>query len=1306
VRPFDSSATVEFVSRRRVPMPEVETAEIVVAAPKEVDRQGQTNLMIRLLPVVTAIATVGTMAVVFYSRSAAARSPAFMVFPLMMVVSAAATVLSGAGKRRGEINAERADYLCHLSDLRAAAVTTAAAQHYSLIWCHPDPDTLWTLVGGCRMWERRAADSDFCHVRIGVGTLRLATRLVPPAIGSVHRLDPVALTALRDFLQTHSTIPDAPIAIALRGPATVSVDGDTTQARALLRAAICQLAVMHSPRLVLIAAAVSDRNRSDWDWLKWLPHNRHPHANDDIGSARMVYASLAAAKEGLAGLMTGEGSADPAAPHLVVIIDGEVVGGNAWPVGSALDGITLLTIQSGNDDPAAAGILRLRVSENEVVAGASSDEEVFACPDQMSHTAALTCAQRLAGYRAGGVDALAAASGGGMRWQDLVGIDDVACYMPAECWSGRSPRDRLRVPIGTTGAGTSVELDIKEAAENGMGPHGLCIGATGSGKSEFLRTVALGMMARHSPEALNLVLVDFKGGATFSGLETAPHVAAVITNLSDKAALVTRMRDALTGEMQRRQEVLRAAGNLDGIAAYERTRRAGAQLGPLPALFIIVDEFSELLSQHSDFAEVFVAIGRLGRSLGMHLLLASQRLDEGRLRGLESHLSYRVCLKTLSVNESRIVLGTSAAYELPGRPGAAYLRIGADELVRFQTAYVSGPCYVETRCTVDDSVPAYRSARSVPVRLFSSEPAGPVTLAGSAETDRVAPRTVLQTVVERMSGLGPRAHEVWLPPLGAAPTLNTVLGDAGPMATLTVPIGSVDRPFEQRRTPLIVDLSGAAGNVAVVGAPQSGKSTALRTLITALAVTHDPRMVQLYCLDFGGGALASLRDWPHVGSVAGRADPQLASRMIAQLEAIIRSRETLFRDHGIESMVHYRQLKAKRDPACDRFGDVFLVVDGWVGLHREFDMVETSVAALAAEGLSFGVHVVMSASRWAEIRPALRDQIGTRIELRLGDPADSELDRRRAAQVPEGRPGRGLSHDGLHMVVALPRLDGDESNSGLVDAVARVGEMLRCRHDEWTAPAIPVLPAQVDHHSVVERSDVLDAGVLIGIEETELRPVAIDFVQQLHLLVLGDNECGKTATLRTVCRELVRTTTAAQCQLFIVDLRRSLLGVVEPESGQLGGYLASADEVREVIPHLTERLRRRMPPSNATLTQLRNRSWWSGPEIYVVIDDYDLVGTAGVNPLAPLLEVLPHARDVGLHLLLARRSGGAARAMFEPLLAGLRDAGCMTLLMSGSPDEGLTIGSVRQSPMPPGRGTLISRRGCPQLVQVAWSQLP
>jgi DNA segregation ATPase FtsK/SpoIIIE, S-DNA-T family len=1299
---FDNTAAVEFVPPERLPPPMFETADIVVAAPQEVTRPAQNNLMIRFLPVVTAVATMGTMAVVYYSRSAMARNPAFMMFPLMMLLSAVATVFSGAGRRRGEINAERAEYLSCLSELRAAVVKTAAVQRASLIWCHPDPDTLWTLVGARRMWERRAADSDFCHVRIGLGTQRLATRLVAPTIGSAQLLDPVTATALHRFLRAHSTIPDAPIAIALPGLAAVIADGDPTQARALLRAMICQLAVMHSPRLVLIAAVVSDRNRSDWDWLKWLPHNRHPHANDSIGSTRMVYPSLAAAEKALAGLLVDRGPVGMtlARPHLVVIVDGDLVRSDEMTVG----GMTLLIIQSG-DDPTTARVLRLRVSDYEP-AMLSGDGKVSARPDRMSYTAALACAQRLAGYRAGGPEELAAAQGGGTSWQDLVGIGDLASYTPPDCWNDRGSRDRLRVPIGITLEGAPLELDIKEAAENGMGPHGLCIGATGSGKSEFLRTVALGMMACHSPETLNLVLIDFKGGATFAGLERAPHVAAVITNLSDKAALVARMRDALTGEMNRRQEVLRAAGNLDGIAAHERKRRAGAQLAHLAALFIIVDEFSELLSQQPDFADVFVAIGRLGRSLGMHLLLASQRLDEGRLRGLESHLSYRVCLKTWSANESRIVLGTSDAYELPTTPGAAYLRAGAEELIRFQTAYVSGPCRAETRCPADEFVPPLRDEVSVPVRVFTTEPTGPVTLAGGAEADVVDHRTVLQTVVEQLSGHGPRAHEVWLPPLGAAPALDAVMGDTEPMPVLTVPIGLVDRPFEQRRTPLIVDLSGAAGNAAIVGAPQSGKSTTLRTLITALAVTHDPRLVQFYCLDFGGGALASLRDWPHIGSVAGRADPQLAQRMIAQLEAVIRSREMLFRDHGIESMAQYRQLKARQDPVCDRFGDVFLIVDGWASLHREFEMIEASVTMLAAQGLSFGVHVVMSASRWAEIRPALKDQIGSRIELRLGDPTDSELDRRRAQQVPENKPGRGLSHDGLHMVVALPRLDGADSSSGLVGASARIGEILRRRHGEWSAPRIPLLPARVDHHSVVQRADGLDVGPLIGLEESELRPLAIDFAQELHLLILGDSECGKTATLRTVCRELLRTAAAAQCDLFLVDFRRSLLGVVKPESAQLGGYLASADAVSEVIPQLTEQLRRRMPPPNATATQLRTRSWWSGPEIYLVIDDYDLVGTAGGNPLMPLLEFLPHARDLGLHLVVARRSGGAARAMFEPLLAGLRDVGCMALVMSGSAEEGLTIGSVRQSPMPPGRGTLITRRGRAQLVQVAWSPPP
>jgi S-DNA-T family DNA segregation ATPase FtsK/SpoIIIE len=355
-------------------------------------------------------------------------------------------------------------------------------------------------------------------------------------------------------------------------------------------------------------------------------------------------------------------------------------------------------------------------------------------------------------------------------------------------------------------------------------------------------------------------------------------------------------------------------------------------------------------------------------------------------------------------------------------------------------------------------------------------------------------------------------------------------------------------------------------------------------------------------------------------------------------------------------------------------------------LRHEFEGLEESITALAVQGLSFGVHVVLSASRWAEIRPSLKDQLGTRIELRLGDPADSELDRRQARQVPLGTPGRGLSREGLHMVIARP-IDGSE---------------LPHSHGESCAPRIPLLPTRVDYDTVVHRAgDTFGANILLGLEERRLQPVAVDFEHHSHLLVLGDNECGKTSTLRTLCREIVRTRPAGEAQLLIVDFRRTLLDVVESE--HLGGYAMSPAALNALLPGVVDRLRQRMPSPQLSPAQLRARSWWSGPDIYVVADDYDLVATPAGNPLSGLLEYLMHARDLGLHLIVARRSGGAARALFEPLLAGLRDLGCMGLMMSGRADEGALLGSVRQEPLPPGRGVLVTRSGDEQRVQVAWS---
>ena len=1206
---------------------------VTIDAPPMV-RTPTSRLMARLLPGIVSLAGVGFMAAAFVSGSAVTHNPMFLTFPVMTLASVVVAGVTGRG--RGSIDDDRADYLDYLSGLRRTVTETAAAQTCVLNRTHPSPDRLWTLIGGPRTWERRGGHPDACRVRVGVGMRPLATPLVAPDIPPPE--DPVTAGALRRFIATHSTI-TGPTTIDVRGPGTVTIEGDPTAARGLVRAIICQLAVLHPPDLVAIVGVVADRNRAQWDWLKWLPHNQHPVAVDAAGTARMVYGGWAEARLALA---------DAPRPRGVVVADlADTPNAAPKQAPAGLEDATILVIRPGPDGAPVT-----------IVDGDQGHEP--ACPDRLDPVDALVCARRLAGYRAAEPSAGSSADGC-HSWPQLVGIADTDSYEPVAVWR-RHDRDQLRVPIGTTAGGAPLDLDIKEPADNGMGPHGLCIGATGSGKSELLRTIALGMIARNPPELLNMLLVDFKGGATFLDLAPAPHVAAVITNLSDDAPLVARMRDALAGEMDRRQLLLRSA-RCATVGAYRRARRTDSALSPLPSLFIVVDEFSELLSQHPDFADTLVAIGRLGRSLGMHLLLASQRLDEGRLRGLDAHLSYRICLKTLSAADSRAALGTLDAYELPNTPGAGFLRTGGGELIAFQAAFVSGPL----------PAPTVQQPVAMPaVGPFDARPCGEVTAAAGPGPSG----TLLDAVVGKLSGYGPPAHPVWLPPLDAAPALRELLNDpmrdSGP-GGLTVPIGIVDRPREQCASPLIVELSGAAGNVAVVGAPRSGKSTALRTLITALAATNDPGRVQFYCLDFGGGALTSLRALPHVGAVAGRAEPRLVARIVAECEWVVRSREAGLRDGTAAG------------PGVDPFGEVFLVVDGWAGLRQEFAALEAAVTALASQGLSFGLHVVVSASRWADIRPPLRDQIATRIELRLGDPADSEVDRKRAADVPRDRPGRGLSGDGQHMLIATP--------------VAEIP----C--GEGSAPPIRLLPDRIGHDSVVESAGDECAGILLGVEERRMRPYAIDFERHSHLVIVGDTECGKSTTLRTLCREIVRTRLPGQAHLLIVDYRRSLLGAVE--SQHVVGYAPSPPALDAALSTVTDLLRRRMPPpyvSQAQLrAQLRAGSQRSGPDIYVVIDDYDLVAAPAGNPLLNLLEFLPHAREVGLHLIVARRSGGADRAFFEPLLAGLRDLGCMALVMSGRPDEGWPFGSSRPAALPAGRGVLIARGDDEQLVQVGWS---
>ncbi|MCZ4078133.1 type VII secretion protein EccCa [Rhodococcus sp. H36-A4] len=1328
--------TVRFVRGARREVPRTPGGEVTLQTPPEIPRVIPGNLLMKLMPLVMVAAMVGMVALMFTSGMAA--NPMMLMFPAMMLVSMLGMVAGGGrggGAKTAESNEDRKDYLRYLDQLRRDVAATAASQREALEWSHPDPQILWSYAGTPRMWERRISDPDFCHVRIGRGDQRLATRLVPPETGPVEELEPVSAVSLRRFVRAHSVVGGLPTAVSLRGFAAISVSGDRDSSRAMVRSMVAALCMFHDPDQLRLAVVCGPDTVAFWDWTKWLPHTQHDVARDGVGTARMIYGSFLELESSLGEHLSRRnrfargGSPSAGVPQLVIIVDGGLLDNSGTDLPrTGLDAVTIVDLSDFCTALAASRGIRLFAENGSIGAVSGSRVEVFGVSDAMSVAQAETVARRLSPYRTAvdvGVDSGGEDTESTSSWNYLVGIADVGLLDPSRAWVPRRGRDRLRVPIGIGPDGSSVEIDLKESAENGMGPHGLCIGATGSGKSEFLRTLVLGLIATHDPNQLNLVLVDFKGGATFAGLEGAPHVAAVITNLSEDLSLVDRMKDAIAGEMNRRQELLRDSGNYANVSDYEKSRAGGAALAPLPALFIVVDEFSELLSQQPEFADLFVAVGRLGRSLHMHLLLASQRLEEGKLRGLDSHLSYRIGLKTFSANESRSVLGVPDAYHLPAQPGAGYLKCDSAEIVRFAAAYVSGP-YVRPRNAVRGSSDSSVTVRprifsAYPVQMDAVEPSindigAPYEEHLQEEEARRDSRTVLDVVVERLQGSGQAAHGVWLPPLDLPPTLDLMIPDSvlsAPVATipsLRAPIGIVDRPFDQRRDLLVVDLSAAQGHLAIVGGPQSGKSTALRTLIMSFALTHTPAQVQFYCLDFGGGTLGGLASLPHVGSVASRLDVDRVRRTVAEVAAVIGRRERIFQQRGIDSIVEFRRRRAEQliDDE-DGFGDVFLVVDGWGSIRSDFEALEPQLAALTAQGLSYGVHLILTASRWAEIRPATKDLVGTRIELKLGDASDSEFGRVKAVRVPDSRPGRGITKEGLHLLAGLPRVDGSSSTVdlgvGIQHAVAAVAQA----YVGLSAPRVRMLPESLPRGELVDRlvgrwprsrGSVPELRVPIGIDEAELDPVSLDFAEQAHFLVFGDTECGKTALLESICTSLIEANTPSQVKLILADYRRTMLGTVDTD--HLAGYAASQAVLMTMMTELAAKLADRMPGPDVTQQQLRERTWWSGPEIFVIVDDYDLVATSTGNPLTVLVEYLPHARDIGLHVVLSRRSGGASRALYDPVISRMRDLVSPGLVMSGSRDEGNLIGSVKPSAMPPGRGTLVDRRG-KSLVQLAWT---
>jgi S-DNA-T family DNA segregation ATPase FtsK/SpoIIIE len=1016
----------------------------------------------------------------------------YAVLTLLGPVMVVANWAEERRRRRADTRTDGRREASEVAAFRSAVAGAHAAERRRRRAASPDLAALLAVAEAAAptLWERRPAHDDHLRLALGLGTLPWR----PP-------LDPAGGTpapGAEEVLAAYAALPDVPVTADLRPGRVLGVAGDRAAALALARGLLAQAAVLHGP--ADLRTAVLTRDPAAWRWAAWLPHARTD------GTALVG----AAPDDVLAALGPG--------PHgtLLVVDDPALTAGRPAPVRDLLASGTVAGLVL------ADRIEQLPSSCTDVVT-VDADGAATLAPGTaflaagLDEPTARRCARALA--RVDDPEAgTAVATADTVTLLPLLDLDrrDVAAAL-ADRWRA-APPGSLAVPVGVTDAGPFV-LDL--VAD---GPHALVAGTTGSGKSELLRTLVASLAATRSPDDLTFVLVDYKGGSAFADCARLPHVVGFVTDLDEH--LGARALACLEAELRHRERLLRDAGTPD-LLAYAA---AGRPLGPLPRLVVVVDEFATLAAELPGFVDSLVGVAQRGRSLGVHLVLATQRPNGAVNDNIRANTGLRVALRVQDPGDSTDVVGSPVAADLSRRrPGRGYARLGPDELTAFQAALVSAPSpaggpRVAVRDLDAPAVPA--AAEDLPTDLA-------LLVAGA-----------VRAAVDL--GLAP-PRLPWPPPLPATvPVPETPL----PAHGWSAPIGLADEPDRQRQVPY--EWTSAGGNLFLYGVTGSGTSAALVTLGLSLARRYDAASLHLYALDFGTAALAPLADLPHTGAVLQPPERERHVRLVRRLRAEVARRQERFRAAGVATIDDY-------NAAADPLPAIVLLVDGWAAFEAAYDdvpglAVRDDLVRVVADGPGLGVYVVATGDRPMAIPVSVAALAPRKLVLRLADAPDYATFGLRVADLPSLGPGRA------------------------VDVTTGREVQLADPPDPPAAPA-PVDPARLPAPVGALPDRVNGAGRAVlagdawllpaGIGDTTLRPVHLTLRPGEPALVAGPPRSGRSGLLAALAASLAGTDVLVTAVAYRPSpLRESphLAGVVD-DPAELPALLAAlaADPRRHLL---------------------------------------------------------------------------------------------------------------------------------------------
>lgn len=1198
---------------------------------------------------------------------AATRSLVSILFVALSPLMALGNVIEGRFYGRKDHEAAVREFRQAVQDLGLRLEDLARQEVAARCIEHPDVNEIIeaTEVRGPLLWARRRDLPGFLDVRFGLGSMPSRTTVELPRRNDS---EPSNWQLLDDLADRFRLVHDVPVVTSLADVGNIGIAGDRERTLDAARAAVYHLVGLHSPAELVMCALGSVGLEPEWDWLKWVPHVTSDHSPidaDHLASSPGACQRVVAAIEDL---VDGRSSAEGDGPAVVVLVE------NTCPVER-----NRLVALAENGPAVGVHLLWLAETEQELpaacrtfVVAAKTPErgsvgfvrDGFTVEDVHLDIVSPTTAYRIARVMSPVVDA-----GAGIDDQSdlprsvslltLLGDDIVTPAAVMDRWrtSGSLPENgvwrgraaNLRAAVGVA-RGQEFVIDLRE-----HGPHALVGGTTGSGKSEFLQSWVMAMAAEHSAQRLTFLFVDYKGGSAFGQCTDLPHSVGLVTDLSPH--LVRRALTSLRAELRHREQILNRKAAKDLITLERR----GDPDAP-PSLVVVVDEFAALIGESPEFVEGVVDVAQRGRSLGLHLVLATQRPAGVIRENLRANTNLRIALRMADEADSDDVVGTKdAAVFDPGIPGRGIVKVGPGRLVAFQAGYVGG------RTTSEPPPPVI----DIDELRFGTG-AGweePESVVEAGDGNESGP-TDLQRLVHGIS----RAHGELQLPAPRRPWLDELeplyeLSELQQSHTDDFLVFALeDEPHLQRQSALAYRPED--GNLAVYGTSGSGKSTLLRTLAIEAALGEGrggPCFV--YALDFGARGLQMLDALPNVGAVIPGDDDERTIRLLRQLRDEVDHRAERFAEVKAGSINDYRSLANRaKEPR------ILLMVDNISAFRQAFEsglraQWLDAFQAIASSGRPVGIHVIVTADRPSAIPAAVAASIPNRLVLRLADDGDYPTFGVPAdAFRPDTPPGRGFWGTREFQVAVL----GKTSNTvRQAKVVARLAGKLR---ESTKAPAVGRLPESV----TLGELPVLAGGYpSIGISDETLSAVGVD--TSLPYLVVGPPQSGKTSTLATIALSLSRS--SPRHGLVLLTPRNSPLARLLPWTEKAEGV--------EAVDALALKLGERGP---------------AGEELAVIIDD--------------LPEFLNSDADQSLQdLLRACRARGTFVAAsceisqvnaYGPLMQAVKSAQHGVALR---PDQGDGDSAFRtpfprlsKTSFPPGRG-LAARGGRAFTVQLAFPDM-